>query len=265
MSRLAQRGRPTAAALVAALGLLLALSSCSAGASGAGTRSFTVGGQAAVEIAPAGTPRGLVIYLHGFGDDATVITGAAKRTTVVQRLVDAGYVVAASDAHGDAWGNAASQADHVALAGALRARHHTTATFLLAESMGSVAALRIVAGHQIADLAGAAFVSPFIDYRLPLGPDYEASVRAAFGGALPADADNPALLPAADFAGTHLRFYVATDDEVTVTSQQAQPLFSRLQGIADESYRTCTGGHVAASCFQADDLVAWYDGLLSAG
>ena len=85
---------------------------------------------------------------------AAARAAAGSEAAVVSRLVDDGYVVAAGDAHFNAYGNEASQEDYVALAAEVARRYRTHRTFLLAESMGGVAGLHLLAGNRIPDLAG---------------------------------------------------------------------------------------------------------------
>jgi alpha-beta hydrolase superfamily lysophospholipase len=221
-----------------------------------------VGGQRAVALVPdTDVPRGLVLYLHGFGEDAESLLGGEDQARIVERLVTDGYVVAASDAHLDVFGNAASQQDHVDLAAELTRRYGTSRTFLLAESMGGVAGLQLLAADRIPHLLGMAAISPLTDLDVASLSPYEPIVRQAYGGRLPVGAENPAALSAESFRGDHIRFYLAAEDDVTVSADNADPLAARLQGIADVSVVPCEGGHVDPSCFQPDDLAAWFDEL----
>jgi alpha-beta hydrolase superfamily lysophospholipase len=221
-----------------------------------------VGGQAAVAIVPAvQDPVGLVVYLHGIDDDHTVLQSDDKRIQLVRRLVTDGYVVAASDAHFNAWGNPESQDDYVSLAAELTRRYGTPRTFLLAESMGGVAGTQILASDRIPHLLGMAAVSPLIDLDVARGTEQESSLRRAYGGSLPTGVANPAAQPASAFAGTHLRFYLAAEDELVVSADNADPLVARLRNVADVSVVACSGGHVDSSCFQAEDVAGWFGAL----
>jgi pimeloyl-ACP methyl ester carboxylesterase len=227
-------------------------------------QQLQVGGQGAVAVVPGQPPVGLVIYLHGVDDDASTIVGEDKRVAVVNQLVADGYVVAASDAYFNAWGNPSSQDAYVALAADLSQRYGTSRTFLLAESMGGAAGLQILANDRIPGVLGLAGISPLVDIDVAVDEGQEASLRKAYGGALPADTDNPAKLPTADFAGKHLRFYLAPKDEVVVSAKNADPLVERIGSVADVSVVNCQGGHVDDSCFQPDDLAGWFNHLAQA-
>jgi pimeloyl-ACP methyl ester carboxylesterase len=223
-----------------------------------------IGGQKALAFVPPQDLAGLVIYAHGVGDDHDVLSLDDKRVEIVDRLLADGYVVAASDAHFDAFGNAASQQDYVALAEELTQRYGTSRTFLIAESMGGVAALQLLASDRIPDLLGVAAISPLVDPRVLEGTDLEEPVLAAYGGEFPTGTDNPAQLPADAYEGANLRFYLAAEDTVTVSAVNADPLAERLRDVANVSVVDCDGEHVDSSCFQPDDLADWFGTLTEA-
>jgi pimeloyl-ACP methyl ester carboxylesterase len=203
-------------------------------------------------------PVGLLIYLHGLDDDHTVFQDEPKRVRVVERLLEDGYVVAASDAHLNDWGSPRSQDAYADLAADLAERYGTSRTFLLAESMGTPAALQLLTENRIPDLLGLAAVSPLVDLDVTLGTQQEDMVTRAWGGEFPTGTENPANLPTDAFAGARLRFYLAEEDTVTVSTENADPLLSRVDDVADVSVVNCEGGHVDDSCFQPDDLAAWF-------
>ncbi|WP_138734700.1 alpha/beta hydrolase [Modestobacter excelsi] len=218
-----------------------------------------VGGQSAVAVVPPGdSPTGLVLYVHGHGETHDSLTEGSDQKRVTDRLVADGYVVAASDAHFDAWGNQASQDDYVALAAELKSRYDTPQTFLLAESMGGVAALQILAGDLIPDLAGLAGISMLVDPTVAADTQYGEELRAAYGGQLPTGTQNPLEIPAEQFAGDPIRLYIAPEDSTVVYAENAEPFLAKLQGIADISAVSCQGGHIDPSCFQPDDLADWF-------
>jgi alpha-beta hydrolase superfamily lysophospholipase len=255
------RGRAAAAA-VAAGALLLA------GCGGSGTPdpepevqvdTFSLGGQDAVALVQTDDPTGLVVFMHGLDDDAGALSEEAKRTELADRLLAEGYVVAAGDAHLNAFGNEASQQDYVALAADVSERYGTSETFLLAESMGAVAGLQILADESIPDVRGLALISPLVDLDVVLGTEQESQVLEAYEGTFPTGEQNPAQRPAEAWAGDNLRFYLATEDEVVINSDNAEPLVERLEDVADVSVVECEGEHVAPSCFQGEDLVEWFE------
>lgn len=251
---------------LAALGLLVGCGSSSSSSTEPAASDepevvdLEIGGQQAVAVVPPGdSPTGLVLYVHGHGETHDSLQGGADQARVTERLVADGYVVAASDAHFDAWGNQASQQDYVALAAELKSRYGTPQTFLLAESMGGVAALQILAGDQIPDLAGLAGISMLVDPTVAAETQYGEELRAAYGGQLPTGTQNPLNLPAEQFAGDHIRLYIAPADTTVVYAQNAEPFLAKLQGVADVSVVSCEGGHIDPSCFQPDDLADWFD------
>ncbi|MFW3172994.1 serine aminopeptidase domain-containing protein [Geodermatophilus sp. CPCC 206100] len=223
---------------------------------------FTVDGQDAVAIAPGeGDPEGLVVFLHGLDDDAGALGEEEKRVDMVGDLVAQGYVVAGSDGNFNAWGNEASQQGYVDLAAELAERYGTTDTYLVAESMGGVAGLQLLADDRIPDVRGMALISPLVDLDVVRDTPQEAQVLQAYDGVFPTDAQNPALRPAEDWAGTSMRFYLATEDEVVDNTENAEPFVERVEDVADVSVVVCEGEHVAPSCFQGEDLAEWFAAL----
>jgi alpha-beta hydrolase superfamily lysophospholipase len=260
------------AAVAAVAGLLvsLALVGCSSGVEEPASThvaepsvvELEVGGQAAVAVTPGSAPpRGLVLYLHGYGETAVSLTEGADQARIVDRLVADGYVVAASDAHFDAFGNAASQQAYVDLAAELTQRYGTDRTFLLAESMGALAGLQLMADERIPDIAGMAGINPLMNLGIAVGSYAEPLVRSAYGGRLPAGTEDPAQLPAEAFEGDAFRLYLAREDATVVTADNADPFVAKVRGIADVSVVQCMGRHVDPSCFQPDDLAAWFGDL----
>jgi pimeloyl-ACP methyl ester carboxylesterase len=220
---------------------------------------FTVDGQQAVAIAPGeGDPVGLVVFLHGLDDDNGALAEEQKRVDMVDALVAEGYVVAGSDGNFNAWGNEASQQGYVDLAAELAERYGTTDTYLIAESMGGVAGLQILADDRIPDVHGMALISPLVDLDVVLGTNQEGQVLEAYDGVFPTGVQNPAARPAEDWAGTSMRFYLATEDEVVDNTENAEPFVERVEDVADVSVVVCEGEHVAPSCFQGEDLAEWF-------
>lgn len=122
--------------------LLLAAALLAATAQAADAETLKIGGQRAVITSPdAPTDRAVVIF-HGSGENA--VTGQDGWTVrIVRELLPAGYTVASSDAHLQAWGNKASVKDYRALIAELKSRG-LTRIYFLAVSMGGLPALQLV-------------------------------------------------------------------------------------------------------------------------
>ncbi|SFT69619.1 hypothetical protein SAMN05660657_02471 [Geodermatophilus amargosae] len=145
-----------------------------------GVHSLEVAGGPAVVLVPERPNGRLVLYAHGYGADLAALLDDEAIGGVAQGLVAAGYAVAAADAEGDAWGSAASVEAHAALAATARQLTGTGETFLVAESMGGLAAAQLVTGDRIEGLRAYAGIAPLCDLGSVYG-DFPESVEAAYG------------------------------------------------------------------------------------
>ena len=203
-----------------------------------------IDGQQAVVLAGQQSGRhDLVIVLHGLGGSAGLVE-EPKAAAFTRRLVADGFVVAASDAHGDAWGDAASQADYVRLHQWVAQRFDIDRTVLVSSSMGAIAGLQLAAHRDVPRLAGWVGVSPVID--LP---------GAARSGPLRDDVDlspeqlralDPSRVPGRALRGLPMAVVISPADGVV--SVPAAERFARRTGAR---LVTCSGGHAAEDCFRA--------------
>lgn len=90
------------------------------------------------------TPNGrLAVYLHGAGQPFTAAITDPETSSLTAALVEEGYVVVAADAAGNAWGNDASVAAYEQLIEDTAAEYGTSSIYLIAESMGALAAAQL--------------------------------------------------------------------------------------------------------------------------
>jgi hypothetical protein len=258
------RGAWRAGPALTALGALLAAAACAPEPGGGAVVETTVlDGSPVALVAPEGAePKALVVFLHGLHEDHESVLEESPLGDLVSGLVAGGYAVASSDADGDNFGNPESREDYLALARYAQDRLGTSATLLLAESMGGLAAIPLAASGDVSGLRGTAAINPAIPLTAPSGDGYlDAAVEA--WGREPGPDDDPLALPPQEFAGQSFRLYVAAEDEIVPTAEHAGAFASRVGGLADVSLVACSGGHVDPSCFQPDDVVSWFDGLLT--
>lgn len=195
---------------------------------GAGVHEVQVDGQDAIVIRPD-VPNGrLVIYAHGYEARATAVLNDEAFGELADGLVAAGYVVAAGDAGGDAWGDPASVDSHAALAAAVTDLVAATDVYLVAESMGGLAGARLVEGRRIPGLRAYAGIQPLCDLG-SVYDEYAASIDAAYGPAVgtalrelspvPLDGAVPAL------------FWASEDDTVVAKARNADACAAQV--VAD--------------------------------
>ncbi len=240
--------------LAASLALVLAVAGCGASdADAPGLVRDVVSGEDVVSLSPGGEPEAIVLYLHGMGGGSEdVVSG--KMAPMAESLVEAGYAVVASDAGGDGFGNPAGREDHAAALAWARDRLGDAPVVLLAESMGGLSALPLMAGGELDPVAGMVGISPALTTRGWRQSSLGDEIGAAWRSAPPAD---PLTLPVEDFRGDAFLFYVAPEDDVTPTSVNAGAFADRVEGIASVTLVACRGGHVDPSCYRPAEVTRW--------
>ncbi len=213
---------------------------------------LTVRGQAAVLVAPKRPTAKVVVYTHGAGENVENMFRDPRKEPIFAALLDAGYALAATDAHADNWGSLASERDQVALVGELRGRGLSD-VYVLALSMGGLNGLQLLDDVPVRAWAG---IFPACDlasvYALGL---YRGQIRAAYdrtgrrlGDAIarrsPVDFDPPDGLP--------MRFWASPGDRVIPTRENtgACAEIARRRGARVE-VTTTRGDHGDASNYDA--------------
>ena len=252
-----------AAIVLALLALLIAIAGCGGDAPPAATERadgeierFTVRGQPAVLIAPTDRTDKVVVYTHGSGERVDNIFRDPKKEPIFNALLNAGYALAATDAHGDNWGSAASERDQVALVDALRERDLRD-VYVLALSMGGFNGLQLLDEVRVKAWAG---IFPACDlrsvYDLGLYPE---QIRTAYdrtgrrlGDAMarrsPVDFDPPDGLP--------MRFWASPGDRVIPKRENTDrcAALARERGARVE-VTTTTGDHGDLSNYDPEGVL----------
>ncbi len=159
---------------------------------------------------------------------------------------------------GNSFGNPESRRDYLELARVARAQYNVYTVHLLAESMGAVAAVNILAeNHDPPAVQGLVAISPALD--LTSAPQqYEFALAAAYPENTMAQS-NPVDLPPEALAGKRMRFYASDGDSLVSTARNADAFRNRFQSVADISVVSCTGGHLDPSCMQPEDIAKWFN------
>lgn len=253
--------RCQAAALVLAFTTLL--TACKSGTDDVGDYEFLrvqIDGQPGLGVSKKGQkPKALVVFFHGLDADESILRQDEMHTRLTETLVDAGYAVVASRAGGNAFGNAASRHNYAEVAKSGLTHYGVKEVFFLAESMGAIAAVDILASTPHPGLRGLAAVSPALDLNAA-GPNYEFAVKDAFTTET-LESANPMNLPAHELLGKRIRFYATPTDTVIPTPEHAIAFQQRYGSNADITIVPCTGDHLDSSCIQPNDIVQWFDSL----
>lgn len=211
----------------------------------------TIDGEPATIAANDDTgPRPLMLFMHGYGADHTAMQ-LPRTHDFTQQLIDQGFIVAAADAHNNDWGGPATQAAYVDLYEAVAARYEVSGVVVVSESMGTIAAARLLADGSIPGVKGWVAVSPVLDLKA-------SASKAPLADAIGADIGNDGVavrdlesLTAADFDIPAV-VYLGDDDNV-VFAADVRPAADRL-GMA---FRSCDGAHVAKDCFRPEAVAAF--------
>lgn len=216
----------------------------------------TLGGEPVLGVSKkGGQVRGVVVYFHGFDSDEFVLTSDGPHTELTRSLIEAGFAVVAGKAGGNAFGNPDSLRSYVEMAGLTAGHYRVENIFFLAESMGALAAVKVIA-IQSTRVRGMAAINPVLDLE-GVPPIWRDDVDAAYVDHPIADA-NPLNLPPESLQGKRFRFYVTPSDDVSLTERNVVAFQNRFGSVADISIVDCTGEHMDASCIQGGDIVNWF-------
>lgn len=127
-------------------------------------------------LVPRDSNGALVVYLHGAQASYRAILNDPETSSLTAGLLDAGYTVASADAEGDAWGNAASVTDYGDLIDRTSAEYDLSATYLIGESMGGLAAAQLADREDVRAWVG---IYPVCDPSTITEPDLVKSIAAS--------------------------------------------------------------------------------------
>jgi pimeloyl-ACP methyl ester carboxylesterase len=132
--------------------------------------------------------------------------------------------------------------------------------FFLAESMGAIAALNLMAATDTSRIRGLAAVNPAIDLT-DISASYAPFIAESYPDHPTLELTNPMKFPPEAFSGRQIRFYVNDGDVVVPAAANAIAFAKRFGGDAKISVVKCSGGHGDPSCLQGDDLLKWFSSL----
>jgi pimeloyl-ACP methyl ester carboxylesterase len=162
------------------------LSSCG-GSSGA-TADFSVvhmkspSGQAEILLRPRTEVVGLVVFDHGYGGNQNQILKAGTLRPLRDALAQAGYAIAASESHGNNFGDPASVQDQSDLVHDAESQlPFVNRVEVIGFSMGGVDALLTASEHAVPDLKSVVLLSAVCNQIPFLTGQLGRPIRAAFG------------------------------------------------------------------------------------
>lgn len=219
---------------------------------------FAVRGQPIVLARPRTITRKIVIYVHGATETAENAYHRAGNTTLLSALLRGGFAVVTDHAHGDNWGNPASDSDYAALVPVLR-RRGLTDVYVVAASMGGLNALQLLSHVRVKAWAG---IFPVCDLSSVYARGrFTAAIRAAY-----ADHASAALRSLSPVRpdwqrGLAMRFWASPADTYVPKAANTDVCAdaARAHG-AHVTVTTTTGEHGDLSNFDAAGVLHLFDG-----
>lgn len=210
-------------------------------------------GQAVRLFEPAQPDGTLVMWQHPHTQNEQ-LTAGYYMWPLISAATARGWTVAASNQHGDSWGNDNAVADLVDLRNLVHSRTPVTDVVLVGGSMGGVSSLIAASRNSIPNIRGVYLVDGVCDLaNMHANASYTTSIRTAYGVA--GDGSDFATLTAANdpmrqsvstFAGKRIRFQASSADTSVPKTAHADAMSTRLGSTPVENQVHTHGlGHLA--------------------
>lgn len=235
-------------------------------------KRFTVGSDSAYLMVPKyqqTLTRHLVLHTHAMGEPSVDFCATDPRQRpVTSALLAAGYVVAASTAAGDNWGNQAALDAYAALHAAIGDLGYTLdKTVLLGVSMGGIPALLSYAGGVIPRVAGFIGICPAASLAAAWSNGaLTTAIRTAYGiagdgsdYASKTAGHDPMLFAVPTWNDKRLLMFASNEDTTTLKASHADALAARATGATVAEVVTCSGAHGDADQYRAAAVLAAVD------
>lgn len=220
-----------------------------------GSKGLTVRGQKVVLVGPQTATRKVVIYAHGSGETAADAFGSPQLSPIFRVLLQAGYAVAANDAHGDSWGNSTSYGDYAAMVSVLEDLGLTD-FYVLARSMGAFNGLQLLTDVPVKAWAG---IVPACN----LASVYERfgdAIRRAHGAKLAEALRLGSPIKAEYGRGLPMRFWASPGDRVVPKAQNTDLCARDARARGAKVTVTTTGGdHADNSNYDPAGVLKLFD------
>jgi fermentation-respiration switch protein FrsA (DUF1100 family) len=214
----------------------------------------------------AANPTGVILYAHGAGETQTALTADTLKTSTVAALINAGFILAGTNAHGDNWGTQQSIDDYAALEQYVRTNYNVSNVCVWSQSMGGLDGLMAIAQNKVRAV-GWLGTYPVTNLANLYGlGTYASAINTAHGitGSAPATYANrtfrldPNLLQGLSWRNVPMRFYSSAGDTVVPKTQNTDLFKTLINGSARESVVVATtGDHGDPSNFVPSEYVAF--------
>jgi hypothetical protein len=217
----------------------------------------------------AGHVTTMVMYFHGAGEDQTALVSDSLKTTTVDALANAGYIMCGTNAHGGSnWGNQVSVDDYPDLFRAvLNAGYNIGKVVYFSQSMGGMDGLTCLSQQRIPNVIAWFGIYPACNlaniYSLGV---FTSAINTAYGitGVEPNTYANqtsgydPVLSTASFFRAIWFRFYASPGDTVVPKAMNSDVMSALVKPVTPEStVVVCSGNHGDPSHFQPADILAF--------
>jgi pimeloyl-ACP methyl ester carboxylesterase len=229
------------------------------------TRMTSPAGQREVLLLPRGPAKGLVVFSHGYGDSQDQILTFSALSPLRNALEEAGFAIAASNAHGNNYANPGSIEDQVQLIHDAENRLPGVARVdLVAFSMGGLDALMLASEHRVSGLQAVVLLSPVCDQIAYLSSYFGGAIRAAFGHA---KGSAPPVIARSDperqdpesFSGSRYWFWMSPDDTTVPPAQTASMVRILKSAGVDVRFSPLSGNHGNLSKLSPAAVVSWLE------
>jgi pimeloyl-ACP methyl ester carboxylesterase len=244
-------------------------------------------GQAVMALVPGlasaipynpGVPTNVIIYVHGAGETQEAWLTDSLKAGFITPFINAGWILAGTNARNDNWGNQLSTDDYADLYRYLTNNFNIGKVAILGQSMGGLNSANLISQGKIPNIhAYACIYCVFSLQNLHSLGSYTSAINTAHGvtGTGTATYANMTfgldpLLVAPTYATNYrflgMRFYASPGDTIVPTPQNTDAFIAITAPFAVESFKyTATGNHGDPSHFQPSDLLAFFQRRFAAG
>lgn len=214
-------------------------------------------------------PVKLVIYFHGSGTNQLNPFTDTNSKYVIDKLLSEGYIVASSQAHGNAWGNQASQDDYLALYNYVIANYNINDVVFVGHSMGGITSLNMIAKNTIPAVSRWYGIMPATNLSEAYFTEgFASSIETAYGftgGANYAAAtagNDPNLYAGSAYVGKKYTMTASPGDLTIIKTTNADLFNTKLTGAGISSYIvTASGVHGDISHFIPKHIYRFFQGI----
>lgn len=206
----------------------------------------------------------VIMYHHGVGEDERALLKDRLKQECVKALLDAGYILCGSNAHGNNWGSVDAQLDYMELHKYMSSKYKVTRVCFWSQSMGGMSGLLSL--RNIPKVQGWLGTYPVADIAdLYKQPRFQGQIEAAFefkgqkDFPLATNLYNPIFSDMKKITVPRVRFYASPEDTVVPKATNTDPM-SKLFGKRKENVViTCRGEHGDSSHFVPKEYVDFFN------